>query len=66
MWTKAYKDYQRDKSLIQQQVSSGKGIIGCEMHDLNGWGTSWQGQIPSTSKDQQSQATSVNHNTLKE
>lgn len=38
MWPKSYKDYPVDTALIQQQVESGKGIVGCEMHDLNGWG----------------------------
>jgi hypothetical protein len=38
MWPKSYKDYEIDTPLIQEQVSAGHGIIGCEMHDLNGWG----------------------------
>jgi len=38
MWPKKYKDYPEDLPLIQNQVEPGKGIIGCEMHDLNGWG----------------------------
>ena len=40
MWPKSYKDYKTDESLVKQQVHSGKGIVGCEMHDLNGWGNS--------------------------
>lgn len=39
MWPKFYRDYKVDKALKQYQVESGKGIVGCEMHDLNGWGT---------------------------
>ncbi len=39
MWFKEYRDYPIDKPLIKEQVESGRGIIGCEMHDLNGWGT---------------------------
>lgn len=39
MWFKEYRDYPIDKPLIQEQVEPGRGIIGCEMHDLNGWGT---------------------------
>lgn len=39
MWFKEYRDYPTDKPLIKEQVESGHGIIGCEMHDLNGWGT---------------------------
>lgn len=38
MWHKEYRDYEVDKPLIKSQVSPGHGIIGCEMHDLNGWG----------------------------
>ena len=38
MWFKSYRDYKIDKPLIQEQVSPDHGIIGCEMHDLNGWG----------------------------
>lgn len=40
MWSKSYKDYPPDTPLVQQQVEPGKGIVGCEMHDLNGWGNS--------------------------
>ena len=40
MWPKSYKDYPKDETLKKEQVSSGKGIVGCEMHDLNGWGSS--------------------------
>ena len=39
MWWKEYQDYPIDRPLINKQVETGKGIIGCEMHDLNGWGT---------------------------
>lgn len=38
MWPKAYRDYKTDESLVKNQVQPGKGIVGCEMHDLNGWG----------------------------
>lgn len=38
MWFKEYRDYKTDTPLIKEQVESGHGIIGCEMHDLNGWG----------------------------
>ena len=50
MWPKVYRDYKTDESLIKNQVESGKGIIGCEMHDLNGWGNSLH--IPKKSKKQ--------------
>jgi hypothetical protein len=38
MWWKEYRDYPLDKPLIKYQVQPGKGIIGCEMHEINGWG----------------------------
>lgn len=38
MWPKSYRDYKKDEPLIKYQVEPGHGIIGCEMHDLNGWG----------------------------
>jgi len=38
MWPKKYKDYPKDTPLKKQQVESGKGIVGCEMHEVNGWG----------------------------
>jgi hypothetical protein len=41
MWPKSYRDYPEDTSLIKNKVESGRSIVGCEMHDLNGWGTSY-------------------------
>lgn len=41
MWQKSYRDYPKDEPLVKQKVEAGKGITGCEMHDLNGWGESW-------------------------
>lgn len=38
MWPKEYKDYPEDTTLVKEKVEPGKGIVGCEMHDLNGWG----------------------------
>ncbi len=38
MWHNTYKDYKPDSDWIQKKVESGKGIVGCEMHELNGWG----------------------------
>ncbi len=46
MWPKRYKDYPEDKPLKKEQVGSGKGIVGCEMHDLNGWGESYHTSKP--------------------
>lgn len=38
MWPKNFKDYPTDTQLKQKQVESGKGIIGCEMHEQMGFG----------------------------
>lgn len=38
MWFKEYKDYPIDTTLKKEKVEPSKGIIGCEMHELNGWG----------------------------
>jgi hypothetical protein len=38
MWFKEYRDYPIDRPLIKYPVEPGKGIIGCEMHEINGWG----------------------------
>lgn len=39
MWPKSYRDYKTDRPLIKYPVEPSHGIIGCEMHELNGWGT---------------------------
>ncbi len=39
MWHKEYKDYPLDTPLKQRKAEPGRGIIGCEMSELNGWGT---------------------------
>lgn len=38
MWFKQYRDYPIDQPLIKEPVEPSRGIIGCEMHELNGWG----------------------------
>jgi hypothetical protein len=38
MWDKRYQDYPEDSSLKSQQVEAGKGIIGCEMKEICGYG----------------------------
>lgn len=38
MWPKEYRDYPPDSNMIHYPVQPGHGIIGCEMHELNGWG----------------------------
>lgn len=40
MWKNTYKDYKPDKEFIHEKVAPGQGIIGCEMHEINGWGES--------------------------
>ncbi len=37
MWFKAFRDYPVDSPLRKETVEPGKGIIGCEMHEVNGW-----------------------------
>jgi hypothetical protein len=41
MWPKRYKDYPVDEPLLKEKVEPGKGIIGCQMHELNGWGEAY-------------------------
>lgn len=38
MWDYIYKKRPKDNPLRSQSVESGKGIVGCEMKELNGWG----------------------------
>lgn len=38
MWYREYRDYKPDEALIKQPVESGRGIVGCEMHEIFGWG----------------------------
>ena len=38
MWWQEYADYCYEKPLKQETVETGKGIIGCEMHDRHGYG----------------------------
>lgn len=38
MWHREFRDYKTDTSLVKYKVEPGKGIYGCEMHDINGWG----------------------------
>lgn len=40
MWIKNYKDYPPDTGVKKEKVISGKGIIGCEMHEQMGYGSS--------------------------
>lgn len=37
MWHNTYKDYKKDGFFIKEGVETGKGIIGCEMHEIFGW-----------------------------
>lgn len=38
MWNRKYKDYPKDTQMLKEKVESGKGITGCEMHEVYGWG----------------------------
>ncbi len=38
MWPKEYKDYPVDSPLRKERVVPLKGIVGCEMNEVNGWG----------------------------
>jgi len=38
VWWQEYKDYRYDKPLKRHKVETGKGIVGCEMNDRNGYG----------------------------
>lgn len=38
MWFREYEDYPIDTPLVHEKVEPSSGIIGCEMHELNGWG----------------------------
>lgn len=38
MWPKSYKDYKTDEPLNKNRVEPGRGIIGYEGHEINGWG----------------------------
>lgn len=42
MWHKEYRDYKTDQPLIKCPVESSHGIVGCEMHEINGWGNTLQ------------------------
>lgn len=38
MWHKEYRDYKIDEGNNKCRVEPGKGIFGCEMHEIHGWG----------------------------
>lgn len=38
MWDRDYRDYKRDQPLVKQPLEPSKGLYGCEMHEINGWG----------------------------
>lgn len=42
MWPKEYRDYKKDEPLVKNRVEPSKGIVGCEMHERNGWGNTFQ------------------------
>ena len=42
MWHREYKNYKTDQDNVKYKVEPGRGIHGCEMHEINGWGNSLQ------------------------
>lgn len=46
MWYRYFKDYPPDSPLIQEKVEPNHGIIGCEMHESNGWGDEAFEELP--------------------
>lgn len=43
MWNRKYKDYPKDSDMLKEKIESGKGIIGCEMHEVYGWAEAYEG-----------------------
>lgn len=41
MWPKSYRDYKEDAPLKKIRTEPGKGMVGTEMNELNGWGSSF-------------------------
>jgi len=41
MWAKEYRDTPPDFPLQKAPVEPGKGIVGSEMHEINGWGQTY-------------------------
>lgn len=41
MWPKNYKDYPPDSPLAKEKREPGRGIVGCQMSEPNGWGSSF-------------------------
>jgi hypothetical protein len=46
MWDREFRDYKKDAPNVQQQVEPGRGIVGGQMHELNGWGLSYHRPKP--------------------
>lgn len=46
MWKNTYKDYKPDEEWLQKTVEPGRGIVGCEMHEINGWGEAFHPPKP--------------------
>ena len=42
MWKNRYRDYALDLDWSQEKVEPRAGIIGCEMHEINGWGENYE------------------------
>lgn len=46
MWDKNYRDYPKDEGVKKHKVAPSHGIIGCEMHEVVGWGDSYHYEPP--------------------
>jgi hypothetical protein len=38
MWHNTYEDHPVDELLSKENPETGKGLIGCQMKEINGWG----------------------------
>ncbi len=38
MWKNTYKDYKPDAPFTRHPIETGKGLAGCEMQEIYGWG----------------------------
>lgn len=40
MWHREYQDYKTDHPNVKESIEPSRGITGCEMHEVFGWGNS--------------------------
>ena len=46
MWDQDYQEYPKDTANKKCQVEAGKGIVGCEMHEVYGWAANFHKKPP--------------------